>query len=384
MNQPAVAAALDLGPMIRELRDTTETTRRLAPPIVARLIDTRLCRMAIPTDLDGLAVPPAEALDVYETLSAAEASVGWIVWNNALPCFLGRYLESSARAEIFGNSAWLHASSTRPTGKAFPHDGGYRVSGRWSLVSGCELAEWIALMCVVQEGDGPHMIAPGVPEMRVAFLRRREVRILDTWHVSGLRGTGSHDVMVDDVIVPRRRTLSPADAATLDAPIGRVPIISTMAAGFAAQALGIAQAALGTLVELGSKVAVDGGPGLRDRAPAQGLIAKQTAAVESARDHLRKRIGILWEAAESATPAPLAHIGAAWAAAHHAVDVARATIDGVYAAAGTTGLYTSCPLERAHRDLHAMLRHIIAQPMWIEDAGKLRFGLSPAHPLFAI
>jgi alkylation response protein AidB-like acyl-CoA dehydrogenase len=385
MNTQAVAAARDLGPLIREHRNETEENRCLAPAIVERLIGSRLCRLAVAAEHDGLALPPTEALDVYEALSAEEASVGWIVWNNALPCFFGRFLDPETRAEIFADSGWLYASSTRPTGKAFVDPGGYRIAGRWSLVSGCGLAEWIALMCVVHDGDAPRMIAPGVPELRAAFVRRDALRILDTWHVGGLRGTGSHDVVVDGARVPHNRTISPADPITLDAPLGRVPMIATMAAGFAAQALGIARAALRTLVDLGSKAAVDGGPGLRDRPSVQLLVAQQTAAAEAASDYLRRRLGTLWAAAERGTDAPpLAEIGSVWAAAYHAVDVAKVTIEGVYAAAGTTALYTSCPLERAHRDLHAMLRHIVSQRFWVEDAGKLHFGVPPGHPLFAV
>jgi hypothetical protein len=81
---------------------------------------------------------------------------------------------------------------------------------------------------------------------------------------------------------------------------------------------------------------------------------------------------------------PLEQITALWAAAHHAVDAANATLEGAYAAAGTTALYTDCPLDRAQRDLHAMLRHIVAQPVWLEDAGRVTLGMAPTHPLYAL
>jgi alkylation response protein AidB-like acyl-CoA dehydrogenase len=164
-----------------------------------------------------------------------------------------------------------------------------------------------------------------------------------------------------------------------------VPIISTMAAGFAAQTLGIADSALRTLVALAAtKPNVEAGPALRDRAAVQALIARQAASLEAARGHLRRRTSELWEAARAGARAPLQEITALWAAAHYAVDVGKATLEGAYAAAGTTALYTDCPLERAHRDLHAMLRHVVAQPMWLEDAGKVALGLAPTHPLYAI
>jgi indole-3-acetate monooxygenase len=200
-----------------------------------------------------------------------------------------------------------------------------------------------------------------------------------------MRGTGSHDVVATDVLVPHAWTLAPSDKVTLEEPIGRVPMICTMSAGFASQTLGMAEAGLHTLAALAStKVNVDAGPGLRDRPPVQAMLARQTAALAAARAHLRLRTRELWHSAEAGLQPSLAQIGVVWAASHHAVDIARATLEDAYAAAGTTALYTDCPLERAHRDLHAMLRHVVVQSMWLEDAGKVTLGLAPAHPLFAV
>ena len=233
MNRETLTAAHELSPLIARLRDETESNRRIAEPIVERLRETRFCRMAVARQLQGLELPTVEALDVYEALAGAEASVAWIVWNNSLPCFFSRFLESAARRELFADPDWLYANSTRPTGRAAIEGDGYRINGRWALVSGCELAEWISLMCLVEENGEVRMVQPGEPEMRIVYVPRVDCEILDTWHSGGLRGTGSHDVLVRDKHVPRRWTASPGDGSTLDAPIGRIPIICTMAAGFA-------------------------------------------------------------------------------------------------------------------------------------------------------
>jgi indole-3-acetate monooxygenase len=384
MKHEALAAAHELLPLITRLRDETESSRRIAQPIVERLLETRLCRMGVARELNGLELPTAEALEVYEALAGAEASVAWIVWNNSLPCFFGRFLESAARRELFADPKWLYASSTRPTGRAALEGEGYRINGRWSLVSGCELAEWIAFVCLVEENGELRMVAPGEPEMRFVYLRRSDCEILDTWHSGGLRGTGSHDVIVKDKRVPRRWTASPGDPSTLDAPIGRMPIICTMAAGYGAQALGIAQSALDTLVELvKTKVSPDPGPAPADRAAVQASIARQIAAVAAGRIYLRSCVAKLWDAVSSGAPPTLEDISAVWAAAHHAVDQGRNTVEAMYAAGGASSLYTSCPLERAHRDIHAMSRHIVAQPFWLENAGRVKLGMRPAHPLYA-
>jgi alkylation response protein AidB-like acyl-CoA dehydrogenase len=385
VSSDAIAAARELSPVITRLRHETEASRRLADPIVEGLLDARLCRMAVARELHGLELPIAETLEVYEVLAAAEASVAWIVWNNALPCLFSRYLDHSVRRELFADPRWLYASSTRPTGRAAVEGDGYRIDGRWSLVSGCELAEWIALMCGIEEDGKPRLAQAGVPETRIAFVRRGEYQILDTWHVGGLRGTGSHDVVVRDQHVPQLRTVSPADASTLDAPIGRIPIVCTMAAGFASQTLGIAQAAVETLVALaGTKVSPDPGPGLRDRPAALASIARQAAALEAARAYLRACAGRLWDAAGSGAAPTIEGITDVWASALHAVDAARSTVEAMYAAGGTSSLYTDCPLERAHRDLHAMSRHVVAQMLWLEDAGRVKLGMQPSHPLYAV
>jgi alkylation response protein AidB-like acyl-CoA dehydrogenase len=298
---------------------------------------------------------------------------------------LGRFLAPAARAEIFAEPQWLHACSTRPTGRATPTPDGYRVHGRWAIVSGCELAEWIQVLCVVDDEAGaPRMLAPGVPELRFAYLRRDDCTILDTWHVGGLRGTGSHDVVVENVRVPRALTLSVAEPSTLDGPLGRVPIICSMAAGYGAQALGVAQSAVDTLVEITSTKAPPEGPRLSERPAVLAEIARHSAALEAARVYLRSCAAQLWRTAVAGGPPALDEITSVWGAGLHAAEVAEAAVDTAYAAGGIDSLYTSCPLERAHRDMHAMRRHIVGQALWLEDAGRVRLGAAPTHPLYAV
>ena len=176
MKTDALAAARELAPTILRSRNQTEVDRRLAEPIVERLRDARLCRMALGEEIDGLEASTSAMLDVYEALAYAEASVAWIVWNNALPCFLSRYLDPKTRREIFRDPRWLYASSTRPTGKAVVDGKGYRIDGRWSLVSGCELAEWILLLCVVEENGKPRMLAPNESRNALRILAPRGLR----------------------------------------------------------------------------------------------------------------------------------------------------------------------------------------------------------------
>jgi alkylation response protein AidB-like acyl-CoA dehydrogenase len=384
MSASALASAKELQPLITHLRDSTETQRQIAPDIVDALRAARLCRIGLPTELAGLALPPGEALAVYELLAAAEASVGWIVWNNTLPCFFGRFLAADTRDEVFGDARAMYACSTRPSGRAAVQGESYLVNGRWSLVSGCELAEWLALRNVIFEGGQPRMLQPNVPEARMIWIRRGEVEILDTWHTGGLRGTGSHDIVVKDRLVPRRLTSSPLDGSTLTGTLGRVPIVCNMAAGYAAQLFGLAETAIDALVKLTTnKPAIDPGPSLGERPIVLAAIAAHRTRIAAARRHLQESVARLWAATEENGVTP-DHIAEVYGAAHHGMSQGRAAIDAVYSLAGASALYTSSPLERIHRDVHAMAAHVIAQPLWLEDTGRVLLGLKPVNPLYLV
>ena len=385
MNNDPLSAAKNLRELIIEHRDETESQRQLAAPIVEALIDTNLCRMALSVDDGGLETSPVDALAVYETLAAAEASVAWVAWNNSLVCWFARHLSPGVREEVFGDPSALFASSTRPSGRAVPQGSDYVVNGRWALVSGCMHAHWIPVMAFVEEDGEIQMLDGGVPNMRLFMAPRGSYEILDTWHVGGLRGTGSHDAVLKDEFVPEGRSFSPMGPSLIDTPLGRVPVVVTMAAGCAAICLGIAQSAADSLVELGvTKVPVDPGPSLRNRPQNQATVARTQTLLEALRANLRSGMAALWgkaEANESPTPADLARV---WSASVTTALECRELVTASYAAAGTSSLYVDNSIERGHRDIHAVLQHIVLQPFWLEEAGRVALGLEPAHPLFAI
>jgi alkylation response protein AidB-like acyl-CoA dehydrogenase len=386
MGNDPLAKAQNLRDLILANRDETESQRRLAEPIVQALVESGLCRMALPAENGGLQTSPVDALAVYETLAAAEASVAWIVWNNSLVCWFARFLSPAARREIFGDPTRLYASSTRPTGKAAAAgDGTYRVNGRWSLVSGCMHAHWIPVMCLIEEDGEVQMLMPGVPKMRLFFVPRERFEILDTWHVGGLRGTGSHDAVLADEPASEERSVFFMDESRLDSPFGRAPITVTMSAGCASICVGIAQAAVDALIALGrTKVSVDPVPGLRDRPSNQLTVAKTATMLGALRANLRASYGELWNKVESGDAPTAEDLAEVWSASVTAALECRSAVTAMYAAAGARALYVDNPIERAHRDIHAVLQHIVLQPLWLEEAGRVKLGLEPTSPLFSI
>lgn len=369
-------AARELRGTILETRDETESARQLAPRVVAALVKAGLCRLAVAQEEGGSETGPAEALRIYEELAAADASVAWIVWNNWLPGLLSQNFAAALRAQMFADPTALWANSMRPSGQAVVVDGGVRVSGRWSLVSGCTLADRLLLRAVIAGKTVQtdlHMFA--VP--------RPAVRIIDTWNVNALRGTGSHDVVADDVFVPVGHVISFAGPAPTARPLYRMPFAATLGAGCAAICLGLARAATAALLDIARiKPNTETKSPIREHASLQSSLATAAAATDAARLFLFDAVEDAWKRCCADGTPDDGQKARIWAATQHAARTSLATVRTMYELAGTSALYADCPLERAHRDIHAVTQHVVLSNMWMQDVGRVQLGMEPANPLF--
>jgi len=230
-------------PRILEQRDLIEASRRLPEDLARELARAGFFRIFLPAAYGGLDLAPMEGLAVFEELARADASVAWCVWNGNTH-WTAAQLSAEAARTIHADPDVITANSTRPSGQAHVVAGGYRVSGRWSLVSGCELAAWMVLWCVVHEEGKPRLTPSGAPELRFMLLPAAECEIIDTWTVGGLRGTGSHDVAAHDLFVPSTYGSGFFDPYVLPEPRYRVPAFCRVIPGLGAMALGIARTAI--------------------------------------------------------------------------------------------------------------------------------------------
>lgn len=188
-------AAHAFRPRILAERERIEAGRRLPEDLTRDLAHAGFFRIFLPAAYGGLDLTPIEAIEVYEELARADASVAWCVWNGNVNWTTARLSRQVAQM-IFTDPEMILANSTRPTGQAVVVEGGYRLSGCWSLVSGCQLSTWFILMSMVHEDGKPRLTPSGAPEARFMLCLAADCEIVDTWRVGGLRGTGSHDVVV--------------------------------------------------------------------------------------------------------------------------------------------------------------------------------------------
>jgi alkylation response protein AidB-like acyl-CoA dehydrogenase len=368
-------------PRVLAERDRIETQRRLPEALARDLAEAGFFRIFLPAAYGGLDLTPMQAMAVFEELARADASVAWCVWNGNTHWVTAQLPADTARM-IHGDPAVITANSTRASGRARVVEGGFRVSGRWALVSGCELASWLVLLCVVHDGDKPRLAATGAPETRFVLLPASDCEIIDTWTVGGLRGTGSHDVVVADRFVPLDHGASFSDPPVLTEPRYRIPPFSKVIPGLGAMAIGIACNAMETLIEIASeKVPQRTSQSLRENHGAQARISQAEALVRSARLYLLHSLAELWRSLIEGREATMAARAQARLAASHAVANAVQAVDLMYGAAGATALYATCPLERAFRDVHAITQHIGVHPRIMESTGRVLFGLESDTPL---
>ena len=197
--------------------------------------------LSTPRERGGFELPLARVVAVYEALGRIDGSVAWNIWNGNLG-FSAALLSETAGDRIWtGGRDPIIANSARVTGAGRPVGGGYLLSGRWDMVSAIDVADWVALYGVVMVGEVPRTTSAG-PDVRVFYVPVGDVCILDTWRTTGMRGTGSKTVTVDDVFVTDDLAVSPFAPARIDRPLFRVPAFTIASSGAAPIVIGIAQA----------------------------------------------------------------------------------------------------------------------------------------------
>lgn len=375
---PLVHAARELAPRVRALAAEGERLRRLPPELVEALRGAGIFRMLVPATLGGAEVDPSTLVRALEELSRADGSAGWCAMIGATSAVVAAYLPEAAAREIYGLDPLVVTGGVfAPSGTAAVVDGGYRVRGRWAFASGCEHCAWLMVGAVVTEGGKPRLSASGVPQTRLLLFPRDEVEIVDTWDVSGLRGTGSHTLALDGILVPAARAASIiADPPREAGPLYRFPVFGLLALGGAAVALGIARAAIDELRALAAtKVPTAGRKRLGERGVVQVETAEAEALVEASRAFLFDAIEAAWQAAAGGGPIPLGLRARLRLAATHAVASAAKAVDLMYGAGGGTAIYASSPLQRCFRDVHVITQHMMVAPATLELIGRVLLGI---------
>jgi indole-3-acetate monooxygenase len=381
-----IVAAKELTPLIRAHANETEQSRRLAPAVVDAIRSTGLFTMGLPASLGGVEIAIPEALRAIEQIAYADGAAGWNVMIAFDTGMLTGFLHGvEPRALIASISHPVVANSIFPPGRLDRATGGYRLSGRWRFGSGCQQADIFIVGATLGDGSAPATGANGTLEMfQLAVLPAADVTILDTWHVTGMRGTGSHDYAVDNLFVADAM-VEPLNLATPQepGPLYNFGIFPTFGVVKAAVALGIARHAIAAFKDLAAAKTPAGHTSLlRERLAVQADLARAEACVRSARAFLHETVDEAWQSVVAGDPP--GNEQRAWLrlAGVDGVQRAIAAVDLMFNAAAASAIFESSPLERCFRDVHVIPAHIVVQPNVYEIVGRVFLDLPPGTTIF--
>src|SRR6201996_5328228 len=360
---PVLARATAIADLARGMATEIDSTRRLPAELVEVLRDSGLLRAGAPREVDALELPAATALRCAEEVARGDASAGWGVSIGITSTLLVAYLPPASRDELFGGGRGLAAGVWAPQGKARRVPGGVVVSGRWAFCSGITHADVLFAGCILD--DKPAVVA----------LPTEQLQILDTWHTLGLRGTGSHDSVADEVFVPDERVLSIFDGPVIDRTLYRFPPFGFFASCITASAMGNARAAIDDFVALATtKKGAAGSRTMAERSTIQAAVATAESALEAARAGYYQAIDEAWRAAEEGPAVSLATRTRVRLAATHGARVSTDVVRSMYDLAGGSAIYDGAPLQRRLRDAFTASAHFQVNEASRELPGRILLG----------
>lgn len=364
--------AAEIAPWAHEI----EAGRRLPRAVVDALVQAGVFKLLVPRAYGGAETSLATLVAVLDEIARADGSAGWCAMIGASSGLMAGFLSDDVARTVYGPDDAITCGVVAPTGKAAPVAGGFRVSGRWAFGSGCQHSTW-CMGGTLMDGE---VLPGGAPDVRSMLFHVSEIRILDTWDTSGLRGTGSHDFVAEDVFVPAERSFSLLSGRHA-LPAYRSAFFGGLAAGVAAVTLGIARAAIDAFVALArDKRPMGTRQTLAHRELAQLAVARAEARVRAARSFLLETVeaasaGAAGAPGEPAVDATVEQRALLRLAACHAASEAAAAVDLMYEAGGASSFHATSPLQRCFRDVHTATQHAMVNPTTAARVGRVLLGL---------
>lgn len=366
-----------LGPLIESAADDIERERRLPDHLVDAMRTAGVFRIAFPKAWGGPEMALVDQSKLIEALAYHDASTAWIAMICSDSGHYAARLDEHIARDLYPDLDLLTSGFLFPVGQAREVDDGYRVSGRWQFGSGCLHADRIIGGCMVFDGDAPRFGSDGVPEMLAVWLPRDQVIIHDTWHTTGLAGTGSNDYSADNVFVPAGHHFHPLRVGTRPEPLYRYH--GLFFANLPAVSIGCAQRMLDDLRAVAAtKISMPAMTAMKDEYRVQVALAEGTAAVAAARayqDHVLGSISETLLAGELPTKEQRASISLM---SVHAIRTGHQVAENVCEVIGGESIYKRSPFDRRRRDLATVTAHMIGQRKTLATAAQLLFGEEPA------
>ena len=355
----------EIEPYLRDQADRAEELRRLPDETAKKLKDTGIVRLLQPRRWNGYEADPRIFFEAVMKVASNCGSSGWVMGVAGVHPWEVAAFDDQAQEEVWGDDTdtWI-SSSYQPGGKARPVEGGYVLSGRWMFSSGSDHCQWVILGVGVLDADGE-------PSHSAHFLLPRSDYVIeDTWHVIGLAGTGSNDIVVEDVFVPHHRTATRDEIHECtgpglvrnDAPCFKVPWGAIFPNAIAASVVGIAEGALRSHIDYQRGRVTQTMGAVIDNPMAMDAIGRAAAEIDGTRARLLSNLAEMYDylVRGESIPLPMRVRNRR----DQVQDVWRtvAAVDAIFARSGGNALRKGNPIQRFWRDAHAGLNHVVNVP----------------------
>ncbi len=357
----------------QDLSGEYDQHRRLPSALVEQLRRAGVFRMNMPKSWGGPEMSSMDQVRVVEALSRADASVGWCAFIWCDSGIYSGYLQPDAARALYPELDMAQSGWVYPAVAAEQVEGGYRVSGRWIFGSGCNHCDRLAAGCYVVKNGQPVVRENGAPEWRILLAKPEEFEIQDTWYTLGLRGTGSHDYIADNLFVPYEHSFSFADPAPRPGTIWAKP--DHLLRKMSGVPLGIARAAIDRAVAiLEGKVDRRTGAAYKDSDIVQQTIGEVEAKLGAARAYVYDALTTQWRKLEAGEPLTRSDRAAVVLSRQLAFQSGREVVQTLFDLIGGDAVYARNPFERYLRDITTACQHIVAQRKTLQAPGGLLLG----------
>lgn len=377
-----VRRATELTDLIRKHAAWQEENRKLHPEVVAALSEAGVLKLRVPARYGGSVPDVRTVVDVIAELARADGSVGWSCVSFTIASWMASLASDETQDQIWADPDVQLCGSVGMNGIAVPTDGGYVLNGKWHFNTGSPNATWDTHFALLNNPDG-------TAEPVIAIVPMSDLELIDDWHTSGLRGTGSRTTVAKNVFVPENwlvRTLPIMLEGKFETKINatyrawHVPFMQFAIAVASAPALGMARAALEHFVEWVPNRGITFTHYERQsEAPITHLqLGEAVQLIDEAAGHLDRMVERIDAKSASGEPWTTEEKAAARMSAGAVVGRSRQAVDVLANAAGASSIYSHVPLQRIQRDIGALHQHGIMHPNTnLETLGRVLLGLAP-------
>lgn len=371
----------ELVPVLRQNAAWAEENRRLPDEAIEALADAGIFRLRAPARYGGYEADTRTLLDVATQLGRGDGATAWTASVYWIPTWMTCLFPDHVQDEVFATPDVRICGTLSPSGMATPADGGIVVNGKWGFITGALHSHWQEIIAVLV---GPE----GEPAPIMALVPISELQIVDDWHTSGLKGTGSVTTVAQNLFVPQDRVLplgavlqgQSASSLNAGSPIYRPPLLPVACASSVGTAIGLAHAAKEAFFERlpERKITYTGYTSQREAPLTHLQAADACMKIDEAEFHAQRLAATVDTKAVEGSPWTIAERVRARADMGATCRLAKEAVDIFNQASGGSSIYNDAPIQRIARDIHAVNMHALMHPDTnAELYGRVLCGLEP-------